>query len=66
MTISEMIEQLTELKAQHGDIEVVLNVTDHTDWDYNFEHPGFDVENVYDEDGDYDDETDYCVCSIQI
>jgi len=50
----------------HGDMELVLSVTDHTDWTYNLEFPGFDVENVYDEDGDYDDETDYCVCSIQI
>jgi hypothetical protein len=64
MTISEMIEQLTELKAEHGDIEVVLNVTDHTDWDYNFEHPGFDVGEVYEE--GFEEDTDYCICNIQI
>jgi hypothetical protein len=66
MTISELIQNLTELKAEHGDMEVVLSVTDHTDWTYNFEHPGFDIGNVYDEDGDYDDETDYCVCEVSI
>lgn len=64
MTITEMINQLTELKAEHGDIEVVLNVTDHTDWDYNFEHPGFDVDTVYEE--GFDEDTNYCICSIQI
>ena len=67
MTITELIDQLTELQQQGlGETQVVLSVTDHTDWTYNLDFPGFDVENVYDEDGDYDDETDYCVCSIQI
>ena len=66
MKISELIEQLTELKEECGDMVVVLSVTDHTDYEYHFEHPGFDVGNVYDEDGEFDDETDYCVCDISI
>ena len=72
MTISELIQNLTELKAEHGDMEVVLSVTDHTDYTYNFEHPGFDVGPVYDEDGEFDsededgNEIDYCVCEISI
>ncbi len=67
MTVQELIDQLTELKNEgFGNTELVLSVTVHTDYTYNLEFPGFDVENVYDEDGDYDDETDYCVCSIQI
>ena len=66
MKISELIKDLTELQDEFGDIEVVLSVTDHTDYTYNFDHPGFDVGNVYDEDGEFDDETDYCVCEISI
>ena len=66
MKISELIKDLTELQDEFGDIEVVLSITDHTDYTYNFDHPGFDVGNVYDEDGEFDDETDYCVCEISI
>ena len=67
MTIQELIDQLTELKNEgHGNTELVLSVTDHTDWTYNFEFPGFDISNVYDEDGEFDDETDYVVCEISI
>ncbi len=66
MKISELIKQLEELQQQNGDMEVVLSVTDHTDWTYNFDFPGFDVDNVYDEDGEFDDETDYCVCEVSI
>lgn len=67
MTVQELIDELTRLKdAGFGETELVLSVTDHTDWAYNLDFPGFDIENVYDEDGNYDDETDYCVCSIQI
>ena len=66
MKISELIQNLTELQNEFGDIEVVLSVTDHTDYTYNFEHPGFDISNVYDEDGEFDSETDYCVCEISI
>ena len=50
MKISELIKDLTELQNEFGDMEVVLSVTDHTDYTYNFDHPGFDVGNVYDED----------------
>ena len=67
MTVQELIDELTEMKNQgHGEMELVLSVTDHTDWTYNLDFPDFDIEKVYDEDGDYDDETDYCVFSIQI
>lgn len=66
MKISELIEQLNQLKTEQGDMDVVLSVTDHTDWTYNFDFPGFDIDNVYDESGDFDDETDYCVCSVSI
>jgi hypothetical protein len=66
MKISELIEQLKELQQQNGDMDIVLSVTDHTDWTYNFDFPGFDVGNVYDEDGEFDDETDYCVCEVSI
>ena len=67
MTVQELIDQLTELKEQgHGNMELVLSVTDHTDWTYNFDFPDFDLENVYDESGDFDDETDYCVFRVSI
>jgi hypothetical protein len=70
MTISELIQNLTELKAEHGDMEVVLSVNDHTDYTYNFEHPGFDIGPVYDEEFESEDEDgneiDYCVCEISI
>ena len=66
MKISELIESLKQLKKENGDMEVVMSVTDHTDWTYNFEFPGFDVGNVYDEDGDFDDETEYCVVGVSI
>jgi len=67
MTVQELIDQLTELKNEGlGEMDVVLKVTDHTDWTYNFDFPGFDIDNVYDESGDFDDETDYCVCEVSI
>jgi hypothetical protein len=66
MKISELIKDLTELQNEFGDMEVVLSVTDHTDYTYNFDHPGFDIGNVYDEDGEFDDETDYCICEVSI
>ena len=50
MTITELIDQLTELQQQGlGETQVVLSVTDHTDWTYNFDFPGFDIEPVYDD-----------------
>ena len=66
MKISEMIEHLNELKNEFGDKEVVLSITDHTDWTYNFEHPGFDIDYVYVEDGEFDSEEEYFVCSMSI
>ena len=66
MKISELIKDLTELQNEFGDMELVLSVTDHTDHEYNFDFPGFDVGNVYDEDGEFDDESDYGVCEVSI
>jgi hypothetical protein len=72
MKISELIEQLNQLKTEQGDMDVVLSVTDHTDWTYNFEFPGFDFDTVYDVDGEFESEDDngdeilYCVCSVSI
>jgi hypothetical protein len=64
MRISELIENLKQIQEQVGDKDVVLSITDHTDWTYNFDFPGFEVDNVYDE--DFDDEEDYVVCSMSI
>jgi hypothetical protein len=64
MTISELIENLKQIQEQIGDKEVVLQITDHTDWTYNFDFPGFEVDNVYDE--DFDEDEDYCVCGVSI
>jgi hypothetical protein len=64
MKISELIENLKQIQEQVGDKDVVLSITDHTDWTYNFDFPGFEVDNVYDE--DFDDEEDYVVCSMSI
>ena len=66
MKVSEMIEHLNELKNEFGDKELVLSITDHTDWIYNFNHPGFDIDNVYDEDGEFNSEEEYLVCSMSI
>ena len=58
MTVQELIDQLTELKNEgFGNTELVLSITDHTDWTYNFNFPGFDINNVYDE--EFDSDTDY-------
>jgi hypothetical protein len=43
MKISELIEQLNQLKTEQGDRDVVLKVTDHTDWTYNLDFPGFQM-----------------------
>ena len=65
MTVQELIEELTRLKdAGFGETELILSVTDHTDWTYNLDFPGFDVGNVYDE--DFDDESDYVICEVSI
>ena len=66
MKISELIKSLKQLKKENGDMELVLSVTDHTDYTYNLDFPDFDIENVYDESDDFDDETDYCVFRVSI
>ena len=67
MTVQQLIDELELMKQDGlGDMELVLSVTDHTDHTYNLDFPDFDIQNIYDEDGDYDDETDYCVFSVQI
>jgi hypothetical protein len=65
MTVQELIDQLTELKNEgFGNTELVLSITDHTDWTYNFNFPGFDIGNVYDE--EFDSDIDYGVCEMSI
>ena len=64
MRISELIENLKQIQEQVGDKDVVLSITDHTDWTYNFDFPGFEVDNVYND--DFDDEEDYVVCNMSI
>lgn len=66
MRISDLIKNLKEIQSQSGDIEIVLSITDHTDWTYNFDFPGFDIGTVYDEDGEFDSDSDYCVCEVSI
>ena len=67
MTVQELIDQLTELKNEgFGETQLVLSVTDHTDWTYNFDFPGFDIGSVFDEDEGFDEETDYGVCEVSI
>jgi hypothetical protein len=65
MTVQQLIDELELMKQDGlGNMELVLSITDHTDYTYNLDFPDFDIQNVYDD--DYDDETDYCVFSIQI
>jgi len=69
MKTSELISQLQELIDNNGDKELVLQVTDHTDWTYNFHFSGFELDEVYDTDSDDEDEHlegEYFVCSISI
>ena len=66
MKISDLIKNLKEIQSQSGDIEIVLSITDHTDWTYNFDFPGFDIGTVYDEDSKFDSDSDYCVCEVSI
>jgi hypothetical protein len=66
MNITELIEHLTQLKNEHGDKDVVLKITDHTDWDYHFSHPGFIIDTVYDDGNEFEEDTEYCVCEISI
>ena len=68
MTVQELIDELTEMKNQgFGNTELVLAVTDHTDYTYNLDFPSdFGITNVYDEFDEFDYEKDYCVFSVQI
>jgi hypothetical protein len=62
MKTTELVKQLQELIEKNGDKELVLQITDHTDWTYNFDFPSFELDEVYDEwfDGEY------FVCSMSI
>jgi hypothetical protein len=65
MTVQELIEELTRLKdAGFGETELVLSVTDHTDWTYNLDFPGFEIGNVFYD--DFDGLTDYGICEVSI
>ena len=65
MTVQELIDELTRLKdTGFGNTELVLSVTDHTDWTYNLDFPGFEIGNVFDE--DFDGLTDYGICEVSI
>lgn len=65
MTVQELIDELTRLKdAGFGETELVLSVTDHTDWTYNLDFPGFEIGNVFDD--DFDGLTDYGICEVSI
>jgi hypothetical protein len=64
MKASELISQLQELIDKNGDKELVLKITDHTDWDYHFDFPSFELDEVYDEDDDFEGE--YFVCHQNI
>ena len=67
MTVQDLIDQLTELKNEgHGNTELVLSVIDHTDFMYYFDFPGFEISNVFDENLEFDSETEYVVCEISI
>jgi hypothetical protein len=62
MKASELVKQLQELIEKQGDKELVLKITDHTDWDYHFDLPSFELDEVYDEDL----EGEYFVCHQSI
>lgn len=65
MTVQELIDELTRLKdAGFGETELVLSVTDHTDWTYNLDFPGFEIGNVFGD--DFDGLTDYGICEVSI
>jgi hypothetical protein len=63
MKASELISQLQELIEKQGDKELVLKITDHTDWDYHFEFPSFELDEVYD---DEFEEGEYFICHQSI
>jgi hypothetical protein len=65
MTVQELIDELELMKQDGlGNMELVLSITDHTDYEYNLDFPDFDIENVFDE--GYDSLTDYCVFRVSI
>ena len=72
MKVSELIKELQQFKKEHGDKDVVLSVTDHTDYTYNLDFPSFDIGPVYDEFEEWEsededgNEIEYCVCSVSI
>ena len=67
MTVQELIDELELMKQDGlGNMELVLSITDHTDYEYNLDFPDFDIDKVYDENGEFDDETDYCVFKVSI
>ena len=67
MTVQELIDELELMKQDGlGDMELVLTITDHTDYDYNLDFPDFDIEKVYDESGEIDEDKDYCVFRVSI
>ena len=67
MTVQELIDELELMKQDGlGDMELVLTITDHTDYDYNLDFPDFDIEKVYDESGEFDEDKDYCVFRVSI
>jgi hypothetical protein len=63
MKASELVKQLQELIEKQGDKELVLKITDHTDWDYHFDFPSFELDEVYD---DEFEEGEYFVCHKSI
>ena len=70
MKASELISQLQKLIDENGDKELVLQITDHTDWTYNFDFYRIkDITEVYDKESDDEDEWfdgEYFVCSMSI
>ena len=65
MTVQELIDELELMKQDGlGNMELVLSITDHTDYEYNLDFPDFDIENVFDD--DFDSLTDYCVFRVSI
>jgi hypothetical protein len=69
MKATELVKQLQELIEKNGDKELVLQITDHTDWTYNFDFPSFELDEVYDKESDDEDEWfdgEYFVCSMSI
>ena len=44
MTVQELIDELELMKQDGlGNMELVLSITDHTDYTYNLDFPDFDI-----------------------